>query len=206
MPFNSFNDNERESCFPQDTGQTEEVPAVKGGTTGFLPFFFFLWTYCFPLECQHSQHLDWLFSKGCSVLTVQILCSIKTHGGSDHLINDQLLWGQPCYNNQCHNEVAAPNPLMGEGCVVICALAIQIFPEFTAASATHTVEGTFVTGESLPQCTQDNRNEVCVFRGSKAMGTTAKPFSGCRTGSQNRGIYFKWKSVCKLPCFVQFLK
>lgn len=80
---------------------------------------------------------------------------------------------------------------MGEGCVVICALAIQIFPEFTAASATHTVEGTFVTGESLPQCTQDNRNEVCVFRGSKAMGTTAKPFSGCRTGSQNRGIYFK---------------
>lgn len=42
VPFNNLNDNERESCFPQDTGQTEEVPAVKGGTTGFPPFFFFL--------------------------------------------------------------------------------------------------------------------------------------------------------------------
>lgn len=38
--------------------------------------------------------------------------------------------------------------------------------------------------------TKDNRSNACVFRGSKATGTAAKPSSGCRTGPQNRGIYF----------------
>lgn len=42
----------------------------------------------------------------------------------------------------------------------------------------------------VSKCTEDNRSKVCVFRSSKATGTTAKPFSSCRTGSQNRGIYF----------------
>lgn len=87
-------------------------------------------------------------------VTAQILCSIKTDGGSDHLINAQLLWGQPRYNNQWHNEDTAPNPLLGEGYVVICALAIQIISNFTATSATHTVKGIYVTGVSLSQSAQ----------------------------------------------------
>lgn len=42
MPFNNLNDKERESDFPHDTGQTEEVLAVQGGKTDFFSFFFFL--------------------------------------------------------------------------------------------------------------------------------------------------------------------
>lgn len=49
---------------------------------------------------------------------------------------------------------------------------------------------------TVSQCTEDDKSKGCVLRGSKATGTTAKPSSGRRTGSHNRGIYLK--SVCVL--------
>lgn len=65
---------------------------------------------------------------------------------------------------QCHNEAAAPNALLGEGCAVMWALAIQTFPDFTASSATHTVKGTYVTGASLAQDRGWQKQSLCVQR------------------------------------------
>lgn len=52
---------------------------------------------------------------------------------------------------------------------------------------------------TVSKCTEDDRSKVCVFRGSKVIGTTAKPFLGCRAGSQNRGIYFTLVCVQTFP-------
>lgn len=71
MPFNNWNDNVRESCFPLDTGQTEEVPAVKGGTTGFLLFCFFLRTLT-AFHYNFNTHSTWI---GCSPKAAVCNCS-----------------------------------------------------------------------------------------------------------------------------------
>lgn len=52
---------------------------------------------------------------------------------------------------------------------------------------------------TVSKCTEDDRSKVCVFRGSKVIGTTAKPFLGCRAGSQNWGIYFTLVCVQTFP-------
>lgn len=99
MPFNNLNDKERESDFPHDTGQKEEVLAVQGGKTDFFFLLFLsLNSYSFLSQFLHSHLAFPLTYTACSPKAALCNCSSSllhqdwmwlAASSTSNVINDQ---------------------------------------------------------------------------------------------------------------------
>lgn len=143
--------------FSSNTGQTEEVPAVKGGTTGFLPFCFFLWTltaFCYNFN---TSALGLAVPQRLQCVTVQLLCS-KTDGGSDQ-------WSMP----SC-SEVSLATTVSQWGCSSKCTSGRRL-------SSNVSFGNTDLPRFHSNQCHPHSKRHLCdrCVTGSRQRMTEAKP-------------------------------